>query len=98
MLERRHAGFLRLLVLAADIDLAGGVTADQYHRKPGRKPVLPLHSRDLIGDAGAKLGGDAFSIDDAGRHLNPCPLALVLCPGPLPDPLTSPASPRSAFA
>jgi len=57
------------------------------HRKPGREPVLPLHSRDLIGDAGAKLGGDAFSIDDAGRHLNPCPLALVLCPGPLPDPL-----------
>jgi len=34
--ERGHASFLRLLVLAADIDLAGGVAADQHYREPGR--------------------------------------------------------------
>ena len=35
VLERRHAGFLGLLVLAADIDLAGRVAADQHPASPG---------------------------------------------------------------
>ena len=71
VLERCHAGCLRLLVLAADVELAGGIAADQHHREPGCYPVLALHPRDLTGDAGAKLGGNDFSIDDPGRHLNP---------------------------
>jgi hypothetical protein len=33
--------------------------------------VLALHPRDLVGDTAAKLGGNDFSIDDPGRHLNP---------------------------
>ena len=33
VLERGHAGGLGLRVLAADIDLAGGVVADQHHGK-----------------------------------------------------------------
>src|SRR6202035_1550962 len=74
--------FLRLLVLAADIDLAGRIAADQYHRKPRREPVLPLHPRDFIGDAAAKLGSDTFSIDDSGRHLNPRPLPWSLVRSP----------------
>ena len=36
VLERRHAGGLGLLVLAADIDFAGGVVADQHHREARR--------------------------------------------------------------
>ncbi len=75
MLERRHAGGLRLLVLAADIDLAGGIAADQHHREPGRQSVLPLDAGDLVGNAGAKLRGNDFSIDDPGRHF--CPLSSV---------------------
>ena len=42
VLERRHAGGLGLLVLAADIDLAGRIAADQHHREPRRQPVLAL--------------------------------------------------------
>src|SRR2546427_146075 len=49
----------------------GGIAADQHHREPGCYPVLALHPRDLTGDAGAKFGGNNFSIDDPGRHLNP---------------------------
>jgi len=71
VLERCHAGGLGLLVLAADVDLAGGVAADQHHREPGRDPVLALHPRNLIGNAGAKFSGNDFSIDDQGRHFNP---------------------------
>ena len=71
VLERGHAGGLGLLVLAADIDLARGIVADQHHRKARRQLMLALDPRDLFGDAGAKLCGNDFSIDDAGRHLNP---------------------------
>ncbi len=85
MLERRHAGFLRLLVLAADIDLACGIVADQYHRKTRRQPALALHARNLSGDAGAKLGGNALSIDDPGRHF--VTYSLII-----------PTSPRSVLA
>jgi hypothetical protein len=53
-------------VLGADIDLAGGIAADQHHREAGRQSVFTLHPRNLIGNARAKLGGDAFSIDDRG--------------------------------
>ncbi len=84
MLERRHAGGLRLLVLAADIDLAGGVAAHQHHRKAGRDPVLAHHPRNLPGNAGTKFSGNDFSIDDAGRHLIPLTV--------------NPTWPRSAFA
>ena len=45
VLERRHAGRLRLLVLAADIDLARGIVADQHHRKPGRQAAVALDPR-----------------------------------------------------
>ena len=71
VLERRHARGLGLLVLAADINFAGGIVADQHHGEPRRQPMLALHPRHLIGDAGAKFGGNAFSIDDPRRHLNP---------------------------
>ncbi len=71
MLERRHAGGLGLLVLAADIDLAGGIVADQHHREPRRQLMVALNARDLVGDAAAQFGGNDLSIDDAGRHLNP---------------------------
>ena len=69
VLERRHAGPLRLGVLAADIDFAGRIVADQYHCEPGRQAGLALDAGDLAGDADAKLRGNGFSIDDAGRHL-----------------------------
>ena len=71
VLERGHAGGLRLRVLAADIDLAGGVIADQHHRKARREPMLAFDPGDLFGDTGAKLRRNDFSVDDACRHLNP---------------------------
>ena len=69
VLERRHAGGLGLLVLAADIDFAGGIVADQHHGETRRKPMIALHPRHLIGDPRAQIGGNDFSINDAGRHL-----------------------------
>ena len=55
VLERRHAGFLRLLVLAADIDLAGGIIADQHHRESRRYLMFAPHPSYLPGDTGSKL-------------------------------------------
>jgi hypothetical protein len=55
-------------VLAANIDLAGGIAANQHHREAGDQPVLTLDARDLVSDAAAKLGGDDFSIDDGCGH------------------------------
>ena len=74
VLERRHAGALRLLVLAADIHFTGGIVAHQHHRESRRQAMLALQPRHLAGDAAAKLRGDEFSIDDPRRHLakDPC--------------------------
>jgi hypothetical protein len=72
VLERRHAGFLGQLVLAADIDLARRIAADQHHRKPRNYPVLTLYPRNLGSDPAAQFGGNEFSIDNSGRHLDPC--------------------------
>src|SRR5262249_766251 len=71
VLERRHAGFLRLLVLAAHIDFARRVVADQNHREPGQQIVLALDPRDFVRDARTKLRGNGFSVDDPGCHLIP---------------------------
>ena len=69
VLERRHAGGLGLLMLAADIDLTRRIAADQHHRKPGCQAMLALHARDLLGNAGAKLRCNDLAVDDPGRHL-----------------------------
>jgi len=71
MLERRHAGFLRLLVLAADIDLAGGIAADQHHREPRRQPVPTLVYAPPLRRREREAPSNAFPIDDPGRHLHP---------------------------
>ena len=71
VLERRHAGFLGLLVLAANIDLTGRIAADQHHRKARRELMLALDPRDLVRDTGAKLRCNDLSVDNACRHLNP---------------------------
>ena len=71
MLERRHAGGLGLLVLAADINLAGGIVADQHHGEPWRELMVAPHPRHFVGNTGAKFRGNDFSIDDPGRHLIP---------------------------
>ena len=68
VLERRHAGGLGLSMLVADVNLAGGIVADQHHRQSWRQVVVALQSRHLIGDAGTKLRGNDFSIDDGSRH------------------------------
>src|SRR5882724_5887238 len=74
MLERRHAGFLGVLVLAADVDLAGGVVADKHDGKARYELMLTLDPRDFPGDAGAKFCRNDFSIDDPGGHFNPSSL------------------------
>src|ERR1700675_2687705 len=74
VLERRHPGFLGLLVLAADIDLAGGVVADQHDGQARRQLMRALDLGDFGRDPGAKLCCNDFSIDDTGGHLNPSSL------------------------
>jgi hypothetical protein len=61
VLERGHAGGLRLRVLAADIDFAGRVIADQHHGKARRELMLALDPGDFVRDAGAVV-----PIPDAG--------------------------------
>jgi len=60
VLERGHARGLRLGMLAADIDFAGRIVADQHDREPRRQAMLTLDPCDLVGDAGAQLRGNGF--------------------------------------
>src|SRR4051812_37366160 len=57
-------------MLAAHIDLAGGIAADQYHGEAGRHAMFGFDARDFGGDAAAQFGGNDLSIDDAGGHVS----------------------------
>ncbi len=70
VLERDHAGGLGLGKLGADINLAGGIAADQHHGEARHQIVLALDASNLVGDAGAEFRGNDFSIDDLGRHVS----------------------------
>ena len=76
VLERGHAGGLGLGVLGADIDLAGGIVADQNHREARHQIVFALDAGDLVSDASAKFRRDDFSIDDLGRHVSSLGLSI----------------------
>jgi hypothetical protein len=68
VLKRIHAGGLRLRMLAADIDFAGRIVANEHHREPRNKVMLALDPSRLGGHAGAKLGGNGSSIDGRRCH------------------------------
>ncbi|MGY3032469.1 hypothetical protein ACVIIV_001639 [Bradyrhizobium sp. USDA 4354] len=76
VLERGHAGGLGLGMLGTDIDLAGGVVADQHHREARHQIVLALDAGDLLSDAGPEVRGNDFSIDDLSGHIRSLSLSI----------------------
>jgi len=62
VLERRHAGGLGLLVLAADINLAGGVAAPAPTARPGVMPCSRC-TRATSRQRGREAQRNEFSID-----------------------------------
>ncbi len=77
-----HARGGGLLALAADIDLAGGVLADQHHGQARRQAVLGLQGRDLGGDLLAKLGREGLAVDDSRLATWASPVGAWVAPRP----------------
>ena len=67
VVEGAHPGLERLARLAADIDLACRIVADEHDREPGPH-MRRVESRDRRGDAGAEPLGDRRAVDDPRRH------------------------------
>ncbi len=57
------ADFLAVLALVRDIDLGGGVAADQNHREARRTQTLLATFGDTFGDLLAQAGGDRLAVD-----------------------------------
>src|SRR5262245_40231072 len=65
MIEMIDAGRVRLLGLAADVDLARGIFADQYDREAGNDG-LARECGGPLGDTAAQVFGNGFAVDDRG--------------------------------
>ena len=67
MIEVAEAGRLGLLGLAADVDLARRIVADEHDRE-ARDDRLASQCCRPLGDAAAQMFGDGFAVDDgAGK-------------------------------
>ncbi len=55
-------------LLVADVDLGGGVLADQHHGQPRRAFPCCGHLRDLFLDAFANIGGDRLPVQNLRTH------------------------------
>ena len=64
VLETFHAAGDRLFRLVADIDLAGGILADQHDREAGRQAVILFQTANRDGDAGAQCFREGLAVDD----------------------------------
>ncbi len=62
---RTYADLLAGPVLAGDVDLGGGIIADDHRDQHRRAAALCLKSHDFGSNPLAHLGGDRFSIDDS---------------------------------
>ncbi|MNN68786.1 hypothetical protein D3C81_1845200 [compost metagenome] len=65
---RQKADFLAVLALVGDIDLGGGVAADQDHREAGNPKTLLAALGDALGYLLAEAGGDRFAVDQLCGH------------------------------
>ncbi len=62
--ERGHAGGFGGLALVADINLAGGVFADQDHGQARGQSVALLESGDRVADPPAQALGKGLAVDN----------------------------------
>ena len=68
VVDRAHPGLLAGLVLVGDVDLRGGVVADEHRRQRRRAAALAsANSATSTPDPLADLGGDRLAVDDRGR-------------------------------
>ena len=58
-------GLPRGTILGADVDLTGGIVADQHNGQAGGE----AGGGHLRGDLGAQGGGDGFAVDHSGGHM-----------------------------
>jgi hypothetical protein len=68
VVEGDHAGLARRLHLGGDVDVAGGIVADEHGGQPRRSPVPHHQIRRGSCDVGAQLGCDRLAVDDAGAQ------------------------------
>ena len=59
---------LARLLLAAHVDLAGRVVAHQHRGQAGRYARLAAELGQFLGDLGANLLRECFSVEDRGSH------------------------------
>ena len=71
MIERPHAAADGHLHLAADIDLARRIVADQHDREPGRDAAVADQPVHRVGDLAAQVRRDRLAVDDVCRHVRP---------------------------
>ncbi len=68
VLEAADADFLGLLELAADIDLARRIAADEHHREAGAGHARGDHRIDLRLGFFVELAGDCAPVDNVGHR------------------------------
>ncbi len=64
-----EADLFAVLALVRDIDLRGGVGADQDHRQAGDAQALLAALVDALGNLLAEAGGDRFAVDQFCSHV-----------------------------
>ena len=64
-----HSGLDGLLALAAHVDLARRVFADQHHGKPRGHRMLLFQKFDFARDLSAQIGGERLSVNDLGHDM-----------------------------
>src|SRR5690606_6443779 len=68
LLDGVHPGLDGLAALGADVDLAGGVVADDDHREAGGEAVVGLQPGNLCRDLLPDLGGEGLAVNHSCRH------------------------------
>ncbi|MCY1536511.1 hypothetical protein D9M68_719710 [compost metagenome] len=65
---RQKADFLAVLAFMRDVDLGGGIAADQDHREARDSKSLLAALGDALGYLLAEAGGDRFAVDQLCGH------------------------------
>ena len=68
VMDRADPGLLARLPLVADVDVRGGVVADEHGRQPRRPSSGGDARRDDAGDPPAQVGGDRLAVENLGCH------------------------------
>ncbi|GLZ89375.1 hypothetical protein Pres01_54260 [Metapseudomonas resinovorans] len=64
----KKADFLAVLALVRDVDLGGGIAADQNHGEAWNAKFLLATLGDTLGYLLAEAGGDRFAVDQLCGH------------------------------